>query len=188
MHCLRLPKRVLRFIVNQLIPPLAGIPYKYRWKVFFWQRILRINGHVPWPVHPTSRVANAKQIRIGKRTYPGLSAHQYVQGINGIVFGDNVRIGPGVGIISANHSLEDYDQHVSVSPIQIWDHCWIGMNAIILPGVVLGAHVIVGAGSVVTHSFSANVVISGNPARVVKRIDDEVANFNWNGEEGGMDR
>lgn len=145
-----------------------------------WIQVLEF---LPWPVHPTSRVSDMARIKTGRRTYSGLSQHQYIQGINGIVLGDNIRIGPGVGIISANHSLEDYDRHVPCSPIKIGNHCWIGMNAIILPGVVLGNHVIVGAGSVVTKSFPDNVVIAGNPARVVRHINNEVKSFRWDRKE-----
>jgi len=107
---------LLSSFLKSIIPPVAGIPYKYRLKIFFWQRILRINSHVPWPVHPTSRVAGVSKIKAGRRTYPGLSHCQYIQALNGIEFGDNIRIGPGVGIISANHSLTDYDKHIPAPP------------------------------------------------------------------------
>jgi acetyltransferase-like isoleucine patch superfamily enzyme len=49
--------------------------------------------------------------------------------------------------------------------------CWIGMNAIILPGVQLGDNTIVGAGSVVTKPFpDGNILIAGNPAKIIKRL------------------
>ena len=51
------------------------------------------------------------------------------------------------------------------------DDIWVGGGAIICPGVTLGNNVIVGAGSVVTKSFGDNVVVAGNPARVVKHLD-----------------
>jgi acetyltransferase-like isoleucine patch superfamily enzyme len=99
-----------------------------------------------------------------------LSLGCYIQGENGIIFGKNVWVGPGVGIISANHSVDDFERHRKEKPIRIGDNCWIGMNAVILPGVELGEHVIVGAGSIVTRSFGPNCMIVGNPARVIKEI------------------
>lgn len=55
-------------------------------------------------------------------------------------------------------------------PIKIGKECWIGDNVSILPGVELGDNVIVGANAVVTHSFSANSVIAGCPAKVIKML------------------
>lgn len=53
----------------------------------------------------------------------------------------------------------------------IGDKCWIGMNSVILPGVVLGDNTIVGAGSVVTKSFeNGHCVVAGNPAKLIKRL------------------
>jgi len=55
-------------------------------------------------------------------------------------------------------------------PISIGNNCWIGGNVSINPGVKLGDNVVVGSGSVVTKSFGDNVVIGGNPARVLKQL------------------
>lgn len=63
----------------------------------------------------------------------------------------------------------------------IGDDCWICGNVTVLPGVRLGRGVTVGAGSVVTRSFEEGfVVVAGNPARVVKRIESA-----WKGEGEG---
>jgi len=66
-------------------------------KHWFLQKILRINGTVPWPVHPTSRVIKPENIQRGTRT-PGLSLSCHIDGRNGIILGRNVWIGPRVVI------------------------------------------------------------------------------------------
>ncbi|HOT35394.1 MAG TPA: DapH/DapD/GlmU-related protein [Candidatus Latescibacteria bacterium] len=143
---------------------------------FIAQRILRINGHVPWRVHFTSRVVNPERVVRGKNTFPGDSPGCYIQAANGIYIGDNTNIGPGVGLISANHDPTDNTRHLPGPPIRIGRDCWIGMNAVILPGVTLGDGVVVGAGAVVTHDFPDRVVIAGNPARVIREIRDGTNN------------
>jgi acetyltransferase-like isoleucine patch superfamily enzyme len=111
-------------------------------------------------------------VKFGKGVnYPGDSPHTYIQGYNGIEIGDDVNMGPGVGLISANHDLLDNTRHLPAPPIRIGDRSWIGMNAIILPGVELGENTIVAAGSVVARSFKKGYqVIAGNPARVSYQI------------------
>lgn len=57
------------------------------------------------------------------------------------------------------------------SPVIIGKNVWIGESVCILQGVSLGDNVIVGASSVVTHSFPANCVIAGNPAKIIKTLN-----------------
>ena len=141
-------------------------------KSFFWQKIIRINSHVPWPVHKTSIIKEPKKIDRGTRC-PGLSFNVYLDGRNEIKFGKNVWVGPGVRIISMNHKVYDFHKYHKQDGIRIGDNCWIGANAIILPGVSLANHVIVGAGSIVTKSFEEdNIIIAGNPAKKIKAIGD----------------
>lgn len=58
----------------------------------------------------------------------------------------------------------------SKGPVVIQDNVWIGEGVVILPNVTIGANCVVGANSVVTKSFSANNVIAGNPARIIKTL------------------
>ncbi|NPA72271.1 MAG: hypothetical protein GXO35_05525, partial [Gammaproteobacteria bacterium] len=141
---------------------------------FFFQRILRVNSHVPWPVHWSSKVtAPEKIIRKGYRPWPGYMIGQYIQAINGIHIGYGVRIGPGVKLISANHNLNDYDIHDPAPPIELGDNCWLGANVVVLPGIRLGTHVVVAAGAVVTKSFEEdNILLAGVPARIIKRLGE----------------
>lgn len=92
-----------------------------------------------------------------------------------VTIGDNVKIGPKVGIYTPIHP-EKADERITgietTGPVIIGNNVWIGGSAVILPGVALGNNVIVGAGAVVTKSFPDNVVIVGNPARVLKVVDN----------------
>lgn len=135
---------------------------------FIVQKIFRINGEYPFMVHFTS-IVNGKVI-IGKNVaqYFANSSGCYIQGINGVEIGDDTIFAPGIKIISANHSKENYKNHDKCRSIVIGKNCWLGTNCVILPGVVLGDNVIVAAGSVVTKSFDSNSVIAGVPARIIQ--------------------
>ena len=60
-------------------------------------------------------------------------------------------------------------------PITIGQDCWLGGNVIVLPGVTIGDRVVVGAGSVVTRDIPSDSLAVGNPARVIRKIEDSDA-------------
>ena len=167
-------KKVYNFIKKLLLPPvLQRVTIRKALFTLFCQKILGFNRGAYWPAHFTSRVTGAQNIRIGERTSPGFSRGCYIQGIGKIIIGDWVFIAPNVGIISANHCLEDINTHIP-KEVVIGSYSWIGMNAVVLPGVILGEHTVVAAGSVVTKSFPEGYcVIAGNPAKKIKDIDPE---------------
>jgi maltose O-acetyltransferase len=90
-----------------------------------------------------------------------------------VTIGDNVLFGPGVQIYTAYHPLEPQprrDLWEAAAPITIGDNVWLGGNAIILPGVTIGENAVVGAGSVVTKNVLSNVIVAGNPCRILREI------------------
>ncbi|PLY10474.1 MAG: acyltransferase [Arcobacter sp.] len=144
-----------------------------KFSIWFLQRILGFNRFVYWPVHFTSVIANYKNIYAGIDTSPGYSPGCYIQGLGKIYIGDYTQIAANVGIISSNHSLTNTKEH-NISEVNIGKYCWIGMNAVILPNVVLGDFTVVGAGSVVSKSFDEGYcVIAGNPAKIIKKLKKE---------------
>ena len=139
---------------------------------FLFRKIFRHNSKVKWPVHFTSTIHTPERLFIGKNTFPGDSPGVYINAYNNIFIGDYTNIGPKVSIISANHDFIDNERHILATPIIIGTCCWIGSNAVILPGVILGDYTIVGAGSIVTKSFeSGYCVIAGNPAKIIRRLE-----------------
>ena len=99
-----------------------------------------------------------------------------IYSMDSIIIGRNTDIGSGCKIIDNDFHPLPYSQRypkeqldkVKKRPIVIGEGCFIGANSIILKGTTLGQNVIVGAGSVVCGSFPDNVIIAGNPARIVK--------------------
>lgn len=141
---------------------------------FVFRKLLRQNAGVSWAVHHTSTIHNPEKIIRGANVFPGDSPGVYINAVNGVSIGDYTNIGPNVGIISSNHDLVNNEEHIAVGPISIGRFCWMGMGAVILPGVQLADFTIVGAGAIVTRSFSEGYcVIAGNPARVIRYLNRE---------------
>lgn len=90
-----------------------------------------------------------------------------------IIMGRGVMIGPGALIRASNHVSDDlnkfmWDQGQTGGRIEIGDDVWIAGQAVILPGVKIGSHVIVAAASVVTQDVPDYAVVGGAPARVIR--------------------
>lgn len=90
-----------------------------------------------------------------------------------VSFGDNVLIGPNVGFYTAEHPIDREERKKFLEyakPITVGDNVWIGGGVNILSGVNIGNNVVVGAGSVVTKDIPDNVVVVGNPAKIIKKV------------------
>jgi acetyltransferase-like isoleucine patch superfamily enzyme len=146
----------------------------FRLLIFIFQRIFLVNHECKFPVHFTSRISFPENILLNGNSETILdsflfSGHCYIQAMNGIIFGEGTIIAPGVKIISANHDLKDLSFYTKSGAVKIGKFSWIGSNAVILPGVELGDHTVVGAGAVVSKSFPAYCVLAGNPASIAFR-------------------
>ncbi|KAK0610942.1 galactoside O-acetyltransferase [Immersiella caudata] len=96
-----------------------------------------------------------------------------------ITVGSRTLIGPNCSFYSATHPTDPAVRNGTKGPeggkpIVIGEDCWFGGNCVVLPGVKIGNGVTVGAGSVVTKDVPDYVVVVGNPARVIKKIERAV--------------
>lgn len=92
-----------------------------------------------------------------------------------VVIGDNCMMAPRVCIYTATHPIEAAARNSGREygkPVIIGDNVWLGGNAVIAPGVTIGNNVVVAAGAVVVKNVPDNVVVGGNPARIIKEIDN----------------
>ena len=125
------------------------------------------------PVTPFTHTLQA-EIRIGSNVF-----------LNGTRFGCSELIEVGDDCILADCRIFDTDMHsiwpnrrsdeaqVATAPVRLHRNVWVGAAAIILKGVTIGENSVVGAGAVVSQDVPSNVVVAGNPARVVKCLSSD---------------
>ncbi|WP_394707686.1 acyltransferase [uncultured Bacteroides sp.] len=96
--------------------------------------------------------------------------------IGPVNIGNHVNLAQNVTVTALNHNFENVElrideQGITTSPVTIEDDVWVGANAVILPGVTLGKHSVVAAGSIVSHSIPPYSVCAGTPARIIKKYN-----------------
>ncbi len=120
-------------------------------------------------IEPTFYCDFGYNIHIGEAFYA--NHNLVILDASKVTIGKNVFMGPNCGIYTTMHPMNKDERNkglVYSKPITIKDDVWIGGNVVILPGVTIGSNVVVGAGSVVTKDVPDNVVVAGNPARILR--------------------
>ena len=110
-------------------------------------------------------------VMIGDHTRIGL--HNTI--IGPVTIGNHVNLAQGITVTALNHNFSDAEkrideQGVNTTPVAIGDDIWIGANAVILPGVTIGSHSVVAAGSVVTKDVPPHSLVAGVPAKIIRQI------------------
>jgi len=166
---------VFGWIISWMYPEYYRPKYGYqKYYILFFhylipQKLFRLNPKAKWPVHFTSKVFAPEKIIKGILCDPGDNNNNYIQANNGIIFGSNIELGPGVSIISSNHKVNNLREHTKGKPIKIGNNVWIGANSTVLPKVSIGDNVIIGANSLVNKDIPSNSVAVGNPCKVIKQ-------------------
>ena len=165
----------LRFVIGRLltglIPPLVGNRLR--------TKILRLSGVAighgttiggTMSVHGGGRPAS--RLRIGANCWINDSC--VFDASAPITIGNNVALGQGVMILTNTHLLGPSQYRAGPLmglPVIVDDGAWIGARTTVLPGVTIGTGAIVAAGAVVNKSVSANTMVAGVPARLVRKLE-----------------
>jgi len=123
-------------------------------------------------IEPPFFCSYGMNIYIGDHVY--LNVLSTILDCNEVHIGHHVMIGPAVQIYTAAHHLQAQSRIQGwevAKPIVIEDNVWLGGGAILLPGVRIGRNAVVGAGAVVSRSVPANTIVAGNPAKVIREIE-----------------
>lgn len=187
-----------RFVVRRLWNLLLKIVYReplMRYRCAPVGRRLSLEGEIP-QIFGSGRIALGDDVVIGRRNswvagFHGYAGAEIVIGnrthigyqnilaaANSIRIGDDVMFASNVCIFdNPSHPIEPARRHLpfrldETAPVVIGNNVWIGMNCFVMRGVTIGDNSVVAAGSVVTRSIPANSVAAGNPARVIKSLDD----------------
>lgn len=128
-------------------------------------------------IEPGVHFGFPSRIRIGD--YVHIEPRGFLEGKGGLEIEDHVIIAPEVVILTSLHRYKEahmvpYDQIDLLKPVKIERCVWIGMRAMILPGVTIGEGAIIGAGALVTKSCGPGTILGGNPAVKIGERDMNV--------------
>lgn len=122
-------------------------------------------------IEPTFRCDYGYNIHVGENFFANFDC--VFLDVCEIRIGDNCFIAPGVHIYTATHPVNAQERITGIEygkPVNIGNNVWVGGRAVINPGVSIGNNVVVASGTVVTKDVPDNVVIGGNPARILKKV------------------
>lgn len=136
------------------------------WRNFWLQAFGAQLGHRVF-VHQRARIAKPWNIALGDRACVGDAAVLYSLGL--ISVGPRATLAQEAYLCTGTHDFQDPSLPLRTAAIRIGADAFVGLRAIVLPGVEVGAGAIVGAGAVVTRNVAGGSVVAGNPARPLAR-------------------
>lgn len=128
-----------------------------------------------WIVIAGDKGVPAIKLVIGSHSGIGMGAT--IVAAQRVVLGENVLLARNVYIADHGHGFSDPDRPImdqgidNIKPVAIGRNSWLGQNAVVLPGVTIGEHCVIGANSVVNRSIPDFSIAVGTPARVVKTFN-----------------
>lgn len=161
-HCARL--------IFQDINNMGDAKKEIRNKLFY--KLFGKAGKGLW-IEPPFFCDYGYNIEVGEKVFMNFNC--CILDVMKVKMGNNVLLGPNVQIYTATHPMEAKTRAEWLEyakPVTIGNDVWIGGAAVICPGVTIGNGVVIGAGAVVTKDVPNNVFVGGNPAKVIREIDN----------------
>jgi acetyltransferase-like isoleucine patch superfamily enzyme len=128
-----------------------------------------------WLTAKDKRADGRSTLTIGDGTYVGRFTQ--INAWHDVVIETNVLIADRVYISDADHLYNDPNLPISLQgdkfagAVRLCSGCWIGIGAVIMPGVSVGENAVVGANAVVTRDVPAHTIAGGVPARIIEKVD-----------------
>lgn len=141
-----------------------------------WRLVAKSMGHPVYCMRGV-RLISPENISIGHHVVVDRGA--LLSGQGALTIGNYVNIAPHVAIHTTNHRFDGYDRPMALQgattprSVMIEDDVWVGVNAVVLPGVRVGRGAIIGANAVVTHDVEPFAIVGGVPARLIRYRFDE---------------
>ncbi|MGB0910361.1 MAG: acyltransferase [Nitrospirales bacterium] len=116
---------------------------------------------------------------IGKKS--GIATSCFIAAeVGGVIIGEDVLIGPHVNIMSSNYTLDRddlpfHEQGSTSRGVRIGNNVWVGAGTAILDGTILNDNTVVTANSLVNRRYPPNVILQGNPAKIIMRLKERNA-------------
>lgn len=150
-----------------------------------WNKICHVYRQNFWSLEKQARHAGVK---MGEANF--IASHFWSTEPYLICVGSDCQITKGVKFFTHGGGgavRKQYPTFDTFGKVTIGDYVYIGNDALIMPGVTIGDNVLVAAGSVVTKSVPSNVVVGGNPAKILCTISEYLTrNIQYNTESKGM--
>lgn len=142
-------------------------PWQCRFKAWYLRQFGAVIGE-DFYIERGVTIRGPEGLKVGDHS--GIGALSVVTCSGGVTIGDNVMIGYGCRVMSANHRVLPVGQNFryaghTTAPVHLKDGCWLGTNTIVLPGVTVGEGAVVAAGSLVMRDVADFSYVGGVPAR-----------------------
>lgn len=162
-------------VIRYTFSPRFLVSLVYSFAYYIHERVVwraKIHAAGDARIHATASIRNAQNVYVGKNSHINHLCCVWAGENSKIVLGDNLLMGPGVSIFSANHGMVTGHpmtfQERNEASIVIGDDVWLGAHSVITAGTHIANGVVVAAGAVVTRSITQEgVIVGGIPAKII---------------------